>query len=318
MKKVLISKPNFSVYSPTGYKMLQEKGYEIINNPFDRYFTLDEVLQICGKIDGVIADAEPWNSITIKASPNLKVIARFGSGMDTVDTETAKRHGIVCTNIPGSNAGAVAEHAIAMALCAVRNLIAVNRSTKAGKWKQYVFNEFSDATVGIVGFGLIGQQVAKKLRGFGCRILAYDTFPRCDLAEEYGVELVSFEEILTDSDVITLHVPLTEKTFHMINKDTLAHTKRGVIFVSEARGPVVDEKAMEQALLSGQVAFFTTDVFEHEPATPENTPLLRLDNVLASAHNGGETFQTLERSGIMTAQQIIDVFEGREPENRRA
>lgn len=316
-KKVLIAKPYYSKFSPTGYKMLLDMGYEVEEIPFDRDYTLEELIQVVGNVDGVIADSEPWCEESLNAAPKLKVLARYGTGMNSVDAEAVKRHNVVCTNCPGVNANAVAEHAMALMLGALRDLVNLNESTKQGKWKQFIFSELAGATVGILGFGFIGQKVAKKLSGFECRVIAYDTFPNYEAARQTNTELVDFEEVLTQSDIICLHVPLVPETFHWINADTLKRTKKGVIFVSESRGPVVDEEAMVEALNNGQVSFFATDVFEHEPATPENTPLLRLPNVIATPHNGGETYENGEQCGIVTAQAVIDVLEGREPQNRR-
>lgn len=316
--KILIAKPNYAKYSLTGYRMLKDKGYTIVETDLERDYTLDELKSIISDVDGVIADSEPWCEEAFSAAPKLKVVARYGTGMNTVDTLAAKRHGVVCTNCPGVNANPVAEHIMALMLGAVRDIVNLNTETKQGNWNQFIFREIAGATVGILGFGFIGQSVAKKLTGFDCRTLAYDTAPDDEAAKRTNTQLVSFEDILTQSDIIVLSVPLVPETYHCINADTLKKTKKGVIFVSDARGPVVDEQAMAEALKSGQVSFFATDVFENEPATPNNTPMLLLPNVIATPHNGGETYENGERCGICTAQQIIDVLEGREPFGRRA
>lgn len=316
-KKVLIAKPNYAKYSRTGYNLLLDKGYELTEIQHDRNYTLEELKTLAADVDAVIADSEPWCEEAMLAAPKLKIIARYGSGMNSVDTAAAKRLGITVTNCPGLNASAVAEHTVAMMLCAMRDLINLNASTKQGNWKQFIFRELAGATVGIVGFGFIGQQVAQKLSGFDCHVIAYDTVPNLEAARRLNTELVSLDELLTRSDIISLHVPLVPDTMNLINADTLKKTKKGVIFVSESRGPVVDEKAMYDALKSGQVGFFASDVFVNEPATPENTPLFGLSNVFASPHNGGETYENLENCGVMTAQQVIDALEGREPVNRR-
>ena len=316
-KKVLITKPKYSKYSPTGCKLLRDRGYEIAEIPFDRDYTLTELIAAAGDADAVIADSEPWCEESMSAAPNLKIIARYGTGMNTVDVEAAERHGIICTNCPGINANAVAEHAVALMLCALRDLTNLNETTKQGLWRQSIFSELAGMTVGIVGFGFIGRLVAKKLTGFDCRTIAYDTRPNLAEAERCGTEFTDLEDLLSRSNVICLHVPLVRELYHLINADTLKKTRPGVVFVSEARGEVVDESAMYDALVTGRAAAFATDVFEHEPATPENTPLLRLKNVIASPHNGGETYENSERCGIMTARQVIDALEGREPENVR-
>ena len=316
-KKVLIAKPYYKQFCRTGYQMLLDQGYQVEAIDLDRNYTQEELKRLVGDVDGVIADAEYWGEEVLSAAPKLKVVARYGTGMDSVDVEALKRHGVVCTNCPGINANPVAEHAMALMLGALRDIANLNESTKQGKWQQFVFRELAGMTVGILGFGYIGQLVAKKLSGFDCRVIAYDVMPNLEAAKRSNTTFVSFEELLAQSDIISLHVPLLPETFGWINEETLKKTKKGVIFVSESRGEVVDEEAMYAALCSGQVGFFATDVFVHEPATPENTPMLKLPNVIATPHNGGETYENGERCGIMTAQQVIDVLEGREPANRR-
>lgn len=317
MKKVLVAKPNYKKFSPTGYQMLLDAGYDVVCTDLDRDYFLEELLPLVGDIDGCIANCEPWGEEALSAAPKLKILARYGVGMNSVDTEAARRHGVMCTNCPGINANPVAEHVMAMLLGALRDLPNLNESTKKGLWKTGIFRELTGATVGILGFGFIGQLVAKKLTGFDCHVLAYDIAPNYEAAAKTGVTFTGFEELLSQSDYIIILVPLVSDTFEMINRETLKISKPGAVFVSDARGEVVDEEAMYEALVSGQVSYFATDVFVHEPATPENTPLLTLPNVIATPHNGAETYENGERCGILTAQQIIDALEGREPAHRR-
>ena len=316
-KKVLVAKPFYKKFSPTGYRMLLDRGYDVVTTDLDRDYFLKELIPLVGDIDGCIANCEPWGEEALIAAPKLKILARYGVGMNSVDTEAARRHGVMCTNCPGINANPVAEHVMAMLLGALRDLPNLNESTKKGLWKTGIFRELTGATVGILGFGFIGQLVAKKLTGFDCRVLAYDIAPNYDAAAKTGVTFTGFEELLSQSDYILILVPLVPDTFEMINRETLKISKPGAVFVSDARGEVVDEAAMYEALVSGQVSYFATDVFVHEPATPENTPLLTLPNVIATPHNGAETYENGERCGILTAQQIIDALEGREPAHRR-
>ena len=316
-KKVLVAKPFYKKFSPTGYRMLLDRGYDVVTTDLDRDYFLEELIPLVGDIDGCIANCEPWGEEALSAAPKLKILARYGVGMNSVDTEAARRHGVMCTNCPGINANPVAEHVMAMLLGALRDLPNLNESTKKGLWKTGIFRELTGATVGILGFGFIGQLVAKKLTGFDCHVLAYDIAPNYDAAAKTGVTFTGFEELLSQSDFIIILVPLVPDTFEMINRETLKISKPGAVFVSDARGEVVDEAAMYEALVSGQVSYFATDVFVHEPATPENTPLLTLPNVIATPHNGAETYENGERCGILTAQQIIDALEGREPAHRR-
>ena len=316
-KKVLVAKPFYKKFSPTGYRMLLDRDYDVVTTDLDRDYFLEELIPLVGDIAGCIANCEPWGEEALSAAPKLKILARYGVGMNSVDTEAARRHGVMCTNCPGINANPVAEHVMAMLLGALRDLPNLNESTKKGLWKTGIFRELTGATVGILGFGFIGQLVAKKLTGFDCRVLAYDIAPNYEAAAKTGVTFTGFEELLSQSDYIIILVPLVPDTFEMINRETLKISKPGAVFVSDARGEVVDEAAMYEALVSGQVSYFATDVFVHEPATPENTPLLTLPNVIATPHNGAETYENGERCGILTAQQIIDALEGREPAHRQ-
>ena len=297
--------------------MLLDKGYDVVCTDLDRDYFLEELLPMVGDIDGCIANCEPWGEEAMSAAPKVKILARYGTGMNSVDTEAAKRHGIIVTNCPGVNANSVAEHIMTLMLAGVRNLPKMNDMTKEGQWINLNFHEITGKTVGILGFGFIGKLVAKKLTGFDCRTIAYDVVHDDETAAKYNVEFKSFEELMAESDIICILVPLLPSTENMINRESLKLCKKGVVFVTDARGEVVDEEAMYDALVSGQVGFFASDVFVHEPATPENTPLLTLPNVIATSHNGAESYENLENCGIMTAQQIIDALEGREPVNRR-
>ena len=317
MKKVLIAKPNYRKFSPTGYRMLLEKGYDVVATDLDRDYFLEELLPLVGDIDGCIANCEPWGEKAMSAAPKLKILARYGTGMNSVDTEAARRHSIIVTNCPGVNANSVAEHVLMLILAAVRDLPRQNAMTREGQWKNLNFHEITGKTVGILGFGHIGKLVAKKLTGFDCRTIACDIAEDREAAEKYNVEFRSFKELMAESDIICILVPLLPSTENMINRESLKLCKKGVVIVTDARGEVVDEEAMAEALRSGQVGFFASDVFVHEPATPENTLLLTLPNVIATSHNGAESFENLESCGIMTARQIIDALEGREPVNRR-
>lgn len=316
MKKVLIAKPFYSKNSPSGYKLLKEKGYDIIETPYNRDYTVEELKKAIREIDGVIADSEKWCDETLDAAPKLKVISRYGTGMDNVDVEAAKRHGVIVTNCPGVNSNTVAEQAVALLLSATRNIPQINKSTKQGGWDRGMFSEISGSTVGILGFGNIGQKVAKKLTGFGCRIIAYDKYPNLEAAKALEVELVTFEQLLSISDCISIHMPLLAETYHCISDENLNKMKKGVIIVNTSRGPIVDENAMYNALKQNQVALFASDVFEQEPPASSN-PLFKLENYIATPHIAGETYENSEKTGLMTAQVIVDVFEGRNPANRR-
>lgn len=315
MKKIVIAKPFYAENSPTGYQMLIEKGYEIVLNPHNRDYTKDELKEVIGDIDGIIADSEPWCEETLHVAPKLKIISRYGVGMDSVDIQACKRYGVMVTNCPGLNSNAVAEQAVALLLSAIRKIPQLNLKTKSGAWPKEMFKEIDSHTVGILGFGGIGQKVARKLSGFGCRVVAYDKFPDEAAARRLNVEILSFDQLLKESDFISIHMPLLPETRHCINGETIAKMQDGVIVVNTSRGPLVDEAAMAEAVRSGKVLTFATDVFEQEPPQ-RDMPLFQLENCICTPHSAANTYENEERTGIATAQVIIDVFEGREPPNR--
>ncbi len=315
-KKVLILKPLYEQNSPTGCKMLRDKGYELKFNPLLWDYTLEQTIEACKDVDGVIADSEPWQEETLAAAPKLKVIARYGTGMNTVDTEACKRHGVIVANTPGLNANTVAEHTTALLLSAVKQIPFFNASTKKGEWDRRMSRELGNMTVGILGFGNIGQKVARKLSGFGCRLITYDVYQNQKAADDIGVTFVPQEEIFRESDIICIHMPLMPETVHLISTENIRKMKDGVILVNTARGPIVDEKAVAEAMHSGKISAFAADVFEKEPITEEN-PLRNMENYICTPHCAANTYEDYERTGIATAQIIIDVFEGREPRNRR-
>ncbi|MDD5017731.1 MAG: phosphoglycerate dehydrogenase [Eubacteriales bacterium] len=317
MRKVLIAMPHYSETCTRGYRMLKAYGCKIIENHYDRDYTVRELQTIMPDVEGVIADSEKWCEETLTAAPKLKVIARFGTGMDSVDVEAAKRHGVIVTNCPGLNANTVAEQAIALIFCALRKIPELDADTKRGGWSRVMFHELCGKTVGIMGFGAIGQKVAEKLQGFNCNIITFDKFPNFDRAKTLGVSMMSFEEVAQKSDVISLHMPLLPDTRHIINAESLRLFKDGVLIVNTARGALVDEGALAGALRNGKVSMFAADVFEQEPPA-KDVPLFLCRNYICTPHIAGETFENREKTGAATAAVLIDVFEGREPPNRRA
>jgi phosphoglycerate dehydrogenase-like enzyme len=240
---------------------------------------------------------------------SLKMVCRLGSGVDNIDIAAATKAGVAVTNTIGSNATAVAEMAVAYILALTRGVIRTDRHVRRGEWGGYRGNELSSLTVGLVGSGNIGRNVVSMLKGFGCRVIIYDLFHDDVWAEKNGVRYVSLGELLGTSDVISLHVPLTEKTFHMVDAAFLAGMKRTAFLVNTSRGRVVCEKDLYTALKENVISGAALDVFEDEP-TPGDNPLLTLDNVIAGSHCGAASFQTLEKNAVMATQNIEDFYNG--------
>lgn len=280
-----------------------------------KIYTFDELKEIVEDIDGVVVGVDDWNEDVFKLAPKLKGMARFGVGVDNIDLNAAKEHGIIVCNSPGINSSAVAEQAVALLLSLIRNIPEMNSAVRKGEWPRPMFHELKSRTIGFLGFGAIARNVAQRLAGFGPEMIAYDKYPNQEAADKLGVRLVSQEEVLKESDIISIHLPATDETKHLINKETIQQMKDGVYIVNTARGSIVNEADMAGALESGKAAGFGTDVFEHEPIDLSG-PLFKYDNYIATPHVSAETFENCETTSVVTARALLAVFEGKEPENR--
>lgn len=315
MKKILITVTNYSERCSEAKKLLEKQGYQLIDNKSDKpFFTFEQLKDIMPDVDGVVAGLDDWNESVYKIAKKLKVIARFGVGVDNIDLVKAKEYGIKVTNAKGKNANSVAELAISFMFGVLRNVPALNISVKSGLWERFIGYDLNGKSIGLAGFGAISQSVAKKLAGFGVNIFAYDKYPNLDIAKELNVKMVSFEEILKNCDIVSLHVPSFKETYHMMGKEQFDMMKDGACFINTARGALVDEKALYNALRTKKLSAAAIDVYENEPTTLDN-PLLKLDNLICTPHTAGETYETYNVVGNVTAQALIDVIEGKVPEN---
>ncbi|MBI4775419.1 MAG: phosphoglycerate dehydrogenase, partial [Deltaproteobacteria bacterium] len=240
-------------------------------------------------------------------APKLKVAARAGSGVDNIDIKAATRRGVLVMNTPGANAGATAEHTIAMMLAMSRHIPTATASVRNGEWKRkdFVGTEVGNHVLGIIGLGNVGRLVAELARGLKMEVLASDPFFVKDKAGLEGIELVDLETLFARSDFITIHTPLTRDTQNLINEDTIAKMKEGVRIINCARGGIVDEQALLRALKSGKVAGAALDVYQEEPPSPDNG-LLLLPNVVLTPHLGASSTQSQANVAIMIARQVLD------------
>lgn len=267
----------------------------------------DELKALIGEYHGlVIRSATKVTGEIIEAARNLKVIGRAGSGLDNVDKIAATKKGIVVMNTPGGNTITTAEHTIAHIVSLARLIPQATASMKAGKWekKKFMGVELFNKTLGVVGIGNIGGEVAKRMQAFGMNIIAYDPFFSEDKAKTMGVEKVEIPELFKRADFITIHTPLTPETKYLINKKSLKTMKQSVRIINCARGGIINETDLYEALVAGKVAGAALDVFEKEP--PENNPLLSLDNVIFTPHLGASTKEAQENVAVAVAEQIVD------------
>ena len=300
MPKVLIA----DKLSPAAVEIFKNRGVETETKVG---LSKDELIAEIPAYDGlVVRSATKPDADIIAAADQLKVIGRAGIGVDNIDIKAATAKGVVVMNTPFGNAITTAEHAIAMMFAAARQIPAANTGTQAGDWpkKAFMGTELSYKTLGLIGCGNIGSRVAERACGLSMRVAAYDPFLTDERAVELGVEKVELDELLARADVITLHVPLTDQTANILSAENLAKTKKGVIIVNCARGGLIDEAALKDALESGHVAAAALDVFAEEPA--KENPLFGAPNFIATPHLGAATNEAQENVALQVAEQMSD------------
>jgi D-3-phosphoglycerate dehydrogenase len=279
----------------------------------------DEVISACAGADAVLLNQAPMPRRVVESLRHCKVISRYGIGYDNVDIQAAAERGIWVTNVPGYCTEEVAEHALGMLLCCARRIPFKDRGVRAGGWNlNQPIRRMSGCTLGIIGFGSTGRAFLEKVQGFGFKhILIAD--PRIKdkllankLLPGMPAEAASFDQVISQSDFISLHVPLRPDTRHIINTASIAGMKSGVILINTARGPVIDENALVDALRSGQVGAAGLDVFEREPL-PSDSPLLTLDNVILTDHSAYYSQEAVSILKTRTAANAREVLEGLSP-----
>jgi D-3-phosphoglycerate dehydrogenase len=288
-----------------GIKMFQEE--EGIDVDVKTGLTPGELKEIIGNYDGlVIRSATKVTEELLEAATRLKVVGRAGIGLDNVDIPAATKRGVVVMNTPGGNVITTAEHAISMLFSLSRNIPVGTASLKVGRWdkKKLQGREIYNKILGVIGFGKIGSIVADRARGLRMRVIVYDPFVTPEQIEKSGFENVSLEELYKKSDYITVHVPKLKDTIGMINKDAFDQMKDGVMVINCARGGIVDESDLYDAMKSGKVAGAALDVFEQEP--PGQIPLFELDNLICTPHLGASTKEAQTKVAVAVADQIIN------------
>jgi len=307
MIKILVS----DALSEEGLKVFKESKELSVDVKTDlKPDALKEVIKDYDAL--VVRSATKVTSEIIQAAKKLKVVGRAGVGLDNVDLEAATQKGIIVMNTPAGNTISTAEHTFSMILALSRNIPQANASTKKGEWKRSKFMgvEVYGKTLGIVGFGRIGSEVAKRALSFGMKILAYDPFLSAEVAESIGVEIAELKKVLQEADYITVHTPLTDETRHMISDKEFGLMKKGVRVINCARGGIIDEAALVKALKELKVAGAAMDVFENEPLSAENE-LLKLDNVILTPHLGASTEEAQVNVAIEVAEIVRDALLGR-------
>lgn len=310
--KILLTTTSFQDTPGAHHDMLGKTGWEIVRarGPLNEADTL----ALVGEVDGYICgDDAITRKVLEKARPKLKVISKYGIGVDKIDVKSATEFGIPVLFTPGVNHTTVAEHTFLLLLALEKNFLFHADSTRSGGWKRKTGHELLEKTIGIIGFGRIGKEVAIRAAAFGMKSIAFDPYFDEKYASEHRVRHArSLDEIFTQADYISLHTNLTPDTRDMINAKNIAKMKKGVLILNCARGEIVNTADMVTALKSGQVGGYGTDVLDHEPP-PADHPLLKLPNVVCTPHVASRTFESVERQATTSVKNLILAMKGEKP-----
>jgi phosphoglycerate dehydrogenase-like enzyme len=314
MSKVLIVPREVARFSDKFRDVLEGAGLEIVKlPPADANLPgEDELIAALAGVEATVAGSEPYTPRVFAAHPQLRVVARVGVGFDAVDLPSATKCGSAVCIAPGTNQGSVAEHTFAIMLAFTRRIPARHGALTSGGWTRLMSVPLRGKTLGLAGLGRIGKAVATRAAAFEMKVIAYDPLPDTAFCAANGIALVSFEELLARSDFFSLHLPLTQETRHIINRDTISRMKPGAVLVNTSRGGLVCEPDLVAALRDGRLAGAVLDVFEEEP-TPADNPLRFLPNVVLTPHNAGVDVQSLEDMARSAAEAVASLRRGEWP-----
>ncbi|MBX3615768.1 phosphoglycerate dehydrogenase [Nitrosomonas sp.] len=300
MNTLVISTSSFDIDNNPPLQQLRQKGMRIVTNPHKRKLTEDEIIELLGDgAVGLIAGIEPLTERVFHASPQLKVVSRCGAGLDSVDLSAAKQRGITVLNTPEAPAQAVAELTMGFILSLLRQTASIDRAVRQKEWPRTQGRLLAAQTIGIIGLGHIGRRIARLCQAFEASVIAHDPFAS---QVPDGVALVSLERLLASADIITLHLPYSTDTHHLLNTGAFAAMKPEAIVINAARGGLIDENALADALKSGKVSAAALDVFEQEPY---QGPLLDIDNITLTSHVGSLARESRQRMEIEAADNLL-------------
>ncbi|MFD6441198.1 C-terminal binding protein [Peribacillus sp. NPDC060186] len=274
--------------------------------------TEEEVMELAKDADAILNQYAPVSRRVIESLENTKIISRYGVGVNTIDLDAAKEKGITVANVPDYGMEEVSNHALALLLSWARKVTLLNNEVKKGNWdfKACVpIHRFNEQTVGVLGFGRIPRRFVEKVKPLGFKTAAYDPFVSAEDMEAVGVQKMDLEEIISEADYLSVHVPLIDDTFHLINEESLKQMKRNAVIINTARGPIIDEKALAEALEKGIIAGAALDVTEDEPVSVDS-PLLKMDNVIITPHSAWYSEEAMIELRQKAAKNIVQVLSG--------
>ncbi len=307
---------------------MPERGLRIIKEKFDAEVWPDYAPPPKETIIGKAADVDALATLlsdkidaeVFDAAPKLKIVAQMAVGFDNINIAEATKRGIYVTNTPGVLTETTADFAWTLLMAVARRVVEADNYVRSGKWKvgwhpmMLQGRDIYGATLGIVGLGRIGCAIAKRAKGFNMKVLYYDVIRRPDFEKEYDIQFSELDKLFPQADFVTINTPLTKETYHLVDETKLKSMKKTAYLINNARGPIVDEKALYKALKEGWIAGAALDVFEQEPTQTDN-PLLKLDNVVAAPHISSASYETRSKMAEMVAENLIAFFEGKTPPN---
>lgn len=289
MAKILITPRAFAKSGRQEVEELKRQGHEVHFNDTGKSYTYEEFCRLAEDADGIIIGVDRADRGMIERCRNLKVLSKYGVGVDNIDLEAAKERQVRVTRALGANSVAVAEHAMSLLADLAKNTTRSAADVRAGGWNKIYSTELYGKTLGILGFGNVGKQVSRIARGFGMKVYAYDSFPIDEsYARAHEIEIVDFSKLIAESDAVTIHVPLTDETRNLIDRSVLRAMKSTAFLINAARGGIVNEADLYEALKAGEIAGAAFDVMTSEPPR-ENEPLLTLDNFIMTPHTASKT-----------------------------
>jgi D-3-phosphoglycerate dehydrogenase len=310
--KILVTPTSYAKNDPTLRTKLEAEVGEVVYNPTGRPLSSDELLELIPGCDGYIAGLDAIDRAVINGSDKLRVIARYGVGVDNVDLDAARERGIVVTNTPGANSASVAELTVGLILSLGRKIPEAVQAAKKGEWPRMTGISLEGKTIGLLGFGAIAKNVARRLAGFDCDVIAYHPSYDIATAESLGVQLRPEEDLIREADFLSLHLPLNPESRGMVNSEFLGKMKPGAFLINTSRGELIDEEALFEALQSGRLQGAALDAFSKQPPDPGN-PLLAMPQVIATPHMGAHTDGATNAMGWAALQDCLAVLRGEQP-----
>jgi D-3-phosphoglycerate dehydrogenase len=311
MPRVLIAPTALANVQSSFVDVLKNAGLELVYHGLPNQLNEEQLLKALVGVEASVAGSEPYSARVLAAHPQLKVIARVGVGYDAIDLDAASKQGVAVCFAPGTNQGSVAEHTFALMLAWTRDVINQHTAVKAGDWPRRTLLPLRGQTLGVAGLGRIGKAVATRAVAFEMNVIAHDPFPDTAWAARHNIPLMSFDDLLRQSDFVSLHMPALPETYRLVNANMLALMKPTAVLVNTSRGAVINEPDLVEALKTRRIAAALLDVFDQEP--PGDHPLLKLDNVVLTPHAAGGDWRSRDDMALSAAQSIVSLYKGEWP-----